>query len=260
VTRGWFAALIFALQILALELAASSAHAQPGATEKETARALVQEGRRKRAAGDLDGALEDFARAHSIMGVPTTAFELGKTQAEARKLVEARDTLVSVMRIPVEGREPTPFRQARDDAKKLANELAARIPSLRIVLTGKDAEGATVSLDGHALSPASVGAPLKLNPGRHEVVAKKGALEKRDSVDIDEGESVELEMKLEAPAARPTGTTPAPAPETSVNPAVWVGLGVAAQARSPCSATPTWRRNVPRRAVRPKRTTTSTKG
>jgi len=185
----------------------------------------VQAGREKRDKGDLDGALEDFSRAHAIMGVPTTAVELAKTQASAGKLVEARDTALSVARIPVEGREPAPFRKARDDAKKLAQDLAQRIPSIRIAVTGSAAEGAKVTLDDREV--VALGAPLKVNPGAHEVVARQGDIEKRASVELAEGKTEEVTLELEAPPPEKKQRPAAREPETSIHPVVWVGFAVA---------------------------------
>src|SRR5947207_9657736 len=59
--------------VLALSLAvASPALAAPSAADRETARALVVEGKQRRDKGDLPGALESFKAADAIMRVPTT--------------------------------------------------------------------------------------------------------------------------------------------------------------------------------------------
>ncbi len=131
--------------------------AQPSAAEKATARGLVKEGRVKLRRGELDEALADFQAAHDIMHVPTTGFELGKAQAKAGMLVEALDTLLAVDRKSARPGEPRAFRQARRQAKKLVAELSPRVPSVWVKLTGQAAEGATVAVDGHELSPQVVG-------------------------------------------------------------------------------------------------------
>ena len=49
------------------------AHADPSAADKETARALMNEGRTDRDKGDLKAAVKAFAAADALMHVPTTA-------------------------------------------------------------------------------------------------------------------------------------------------------------------------------------------
>ena len=64
---------------------------------------------------------------------------------ELGRLVEARDTLRRVLRIPVESNEPKVFREARAQATALDDEVAVRIPTVRVVLTGAD-PGARVAV------------------------------------------------------------------------------------------------------------------
>src|SRR5688500_11391499 len=65
---------------LSLLLATSTGHTQPSAAQKETARGLMAEARDLRERGDLQGALTRFSAADSLMGVPTTGFEMAVTQ------------------------------------------------------------------------------------------------------------------------------------------------------------------------------------
>src|SRR5690242_13508597 len=100
--------------IAALILAtAAPAFAEPTAAEKETARNLMQEGRDLRDKKDLKGALQRFQAADQLMGVPTTGYEVASTQVALGLLVEARETLNRVSRLPAQAKEPAPFREAR---------------------------------------------------------------------------------------------------------------------------------------------------
>lgn len=208
---------------------AGSALAAPTAAEKETARKLVKSGRAKKKDGDLKGALEDFRAAHAIMGVPTTGLELGKAQLEANRLVEARDTLLSVARTPAVPGEPRPFVQAREAAKKLAQDVEPRIPQLRLEFTHVP-PGAKldVSVDGTEVAAPALSAPLSLNPGRHVVVVSLDGKEKRSDVGLSEGQIRELSLDLSS--LTPTQKARAAPPKTSkagTSPLVYVGFGVA---------------------------------
>src|SRR5262249_27770672 len=55
--------------------------AEPSAVDRESARAYMAEGRQKRDAGDLKAALRAFQAADAVMHVPTTGFEVAKTEA-----------------------------------------------------------------------------------------------------------------------------------------------------------------------------------
>lgn len=175
------------------------AAAAPTPAEKETARTLVHSGRKKMKAGDTQSALDDFSTAHAIMNVPTTGREVGKAQLELGLLLEARDTFLSVVRMPLERREPTAFRAARKECKKLAEAIAPRIPSVRISVEGDASKGASVFIDGSRVPEKSIGVAFKVNPGKHEVVARNGELEQTVTIEIAEKETEEVELRLEHP-------------------------------------------------------------
>src|SRR5215471_2911491 len=100
-----------AASLLAISIAwTARAGAEPSATEKETARALMTEGRDLRDHNDLKTALKRFQTADSIMHVPTTALEVARTEASLGQLVEARETLSRIGRMPEDPSDPPPFR------------------------------------------------------------------------------------------------------------------------------------------------------
>lgn len=194
--------------------------AEPNATEKETARQLLVSGRGKRDSGDTKGALEDFKRAHAIMKVPTTGLELGRAQVALGQLVEARDTLLEVVRMEAPPTNTT-FVKARDDAKKLADEISPKIPTLKIELRGiQPKDGTEVTLDGSPILPESIS--MKVNPGRHEVVAKRGAQVARGEATVGESQEQSIAVDL-AKGAGPNGSGSI----GDLHPLVWVGFGTA---------------------------------
>ena len=234
-----------------------SAEAAPSAADRETARSLLKSGDAKYAAADYVGALEDYLAADSLMGVPTTRVSVGKAQAAMGQLVEARDTLLGVKRIPAAKNEGTAYIDARDEADLLAEEIGARIPALTLVLSGLP-KGTTVSVsvDREPLTAEQLGVPRKLNPGEHHITAtapgfapidQRITLAERAHRDLELsfaplGGAAEPEPKplpspsgahaLVAPAASsaPTGAM-AGADESagsSVAAAVWVGVGIGA--------------------------------
>lgn len=117
--------------VLVLALPGLASAATPNAADRETARTYMTEGRKQRDENDLKAALRAFEAADAIMHVPTTGLEVAKTEAMLGQLVEGRDVALRVARSSPEPGEPAPFAEARAAARKLADELEGRIPSIR---------------------------------------------------------------------------------------------------------------------------------
>src|ERR1700712_2316495 len=77
-----------------------AARAAPSAAERDTARALMDDGDRLLANAKLPEALERYRAAHAIMHVPTTGVDLARVQARLGLLVEARATAMEVGNLP----------------------------------------------------------------------------------------------------------------------------------------------------------------
>ena len=207
--------LLAAPLLLATLAFGTVASADPSAADKETARGLMSTGRADRTKGDLQGALKAFAGADAIMRVPTTGFEVAKSQEALGLLVEARDTALQVARLPVMPKEPAPFKAARDAAAALGDELLARIPSLTITLKNvPDGTTAAVTIDDAAVPSETLGEPRKLDPGHHVVTAKAGSAQAKQEIDLAERDTKSVTLELpaqDAAAASEAATSDEPA-------------------------------------------------
>jgi len=227
-TRGAFSAVA-----LASILSTSAAWAGPTASDRETARMYMAEGRAKRDANDLKASLRAFEAADAIMHVPTTSLEVARTQAMLGLLVEARDRALQVARSSPRPGEPTPFVEARAAAEKLAADLEARIPSIRVTVVHPP-PGLTVSIDGAALPAIAIGLGRKLDPGNHVIVARAAGTSRTIDVQVLERESKEVPIDLgvpeTSPAAEPTnaGVSAPPTSSERARPSrgPWLGLGI----------------------------------
>jgi hypothetical protein len=224
---------------------ASSAHAEPTAADRETARALMDDGDKKFAAKDYSAALKLYQGAHAIMDVPSTGYAVAKTHAALGLLVEARDAALQVTRMPSRPGEPAPFTRARSDAATLANDLATRIGSLLIDVQGPPAgTDLKVDVDGVPLPSAVLNLPRKTNPGKHVVSASApGYAHAVREVTLKEGETAAVTIELQpikAAAAAPAAAAPGnvavptlnvdqPVPSgKSIGLPVYLGFGVGA--------------------------------
>jgi hypothetical protein len=197
------ASKLLVASLLAAALGISAvASAEPSAPDRETARGLMTDGRTARDKGDMKAALKAFIGADAIMHVPTTGLEVAKAQAALGLLVEARETALRVTRIGDKPNDPAPFKQARDAASAMNDDLGARIPSLTVTVKNVP-EGATaeVTIDDAPIPAEGLGQARKLNPGHHVVVAKAGSADAKQEIDLAEKDQKQLTVELPAAAA-----------------------------------------------------------
>jgi hypothetical protein len=214
---SFWSGLAFALCLPVLVPAGAAAQQpphEPTAQELETARSLYKEGKELRAAGNLPGAIEKLQAAHALGNTPVTGIELARAFEAAGKLVEAREVALSIAHIPVASDEREKSAEARVDAAKLADDLRARIPTLRARVSGlAPGESAHLVIDGVGVPDVALAEPLKVDPGKHVLVLHAGsgatARDVNAEVIVVEGRSVEV--LLEVPPA-PSSPQPAPAP------------------------------------------------
>lgn len=201
-----------------------SAWADPSTQEKEKARDLMADGRDKRDKADLAGALASFQQADAIMHVPTTGFEVAKTQQALGQLIEAQATCAAIAKLPVNPSDPPPFAEARQKAEQLGKDLDKQIPKLTIVV--KSAGTPTVTLDNVAV--ASLTDPVRVNPGNHTIYAKAPEGEAKQDIAIGASEAKTVELQVASKAA--TAATPDEGGGlTKKVPLIsWVGFGVGA--------------------------------
>ncbi len=209
----------------ALAQPAASAQKGPSLADKETARALFRLGDDKFHQGDYSGALDAFEAADEIMGVPTTKLERARTLTMLGRLLEAHDVLLRVSRIPVEADESRAFQDARAEAQTMSEDVAARIPSLRVRVQGLS-EGADFDLrvdDAFVPSKASR-FPRRVDPGLHlVVVSATGYATQRQRIDVAERDSAEVVIDMADDRLAVEGDGGLPIPVLSL-----VGFGVGA--------------------------------
>lgn len=229
-----------AATLVACALAVSCPARAQTAADRETARSLMEQGHDLYDKKDFKEALKRFKAANDIMHVPSTALWTAKAQTQLGLLVEARDTIAAMRRMPEKPNDPKPFKDARSEAVRLDDQLASRVAALTIVLKGAPpGDGATMTIDDVQVPATAVGLPRSVDAGHHVVAIKSPTAQGQSEVDIKEGEQKQLEVNLEAiapPAPPPPTTEQAPtqpeepsAPVRSHAPTAltWIGIGLA---------------------------------
>jgi hypothetical protein len=195
--------------VVASTLLAPAAAAEPTPEDKETARHLLEKGNEAFAAEDYAAALDAFRDADAIMGVPTTGLGVARAELALGHLVRARDAFLRVARYPHGADESEPFREAREEALRQADEISVRIPTLTIVTTPAHA---VIAIDGARATQAM----RRLDPGNHVVeVSAPGYAAERRTISLEEGAERTLEIALSArkPAPKPPKRQVAPPPQ-----------------------------------------------
>lgn len=219
--------------ILMVALAISrDALAEPTAADVETARGLYVEGLELRDGGKLEMSLGRFKAAHALAATPITSLELGRAHALLGELVEAREVLLSIERLPVQPGESAKAANARVEARAMAEQLRDRIPGLRIVFSPEPPSPPHVTIDGIVIPAEALANPRKVNPGSHTIVAEANGARATSTVLLIERElrMVTLVLRGSTMPETPRETPPpSTTPSTTTSPTGWfyVGLGAA---------------------------------
>lgn len=232
------------LSMMALLSCARDVFGQGMDADRALARAHMAEGRARRSANDLQGALESFRAADSLLHFPTTGLEVARAEVDLGLLLQARKTLKGFLDIPEPSHDLPQFKKARALSAGLLVEVERTIPTMRITVTGAPAGTAfALTLDGVTIAPAAVAEPQQTNPGHHVVIVTAATGEAKEEVDLGAHESKEIRIALpaghallsavgapmvSAPATElaPSGAIPSPAtkPDRTL---AFVGFGVA---------------------------------
>jgi hypothetical protein len=186
------------------------------AADLAQARDLLNQGIELREKGDASAAVEKLRAAHAVVRTPITGLELGRAYLLLGKLVEARESFLSVGLLAIAPEETKRSAAAREESAKFAAQLRPRIPTLTIKVTGVPVDTIAVTIDGSVIQREAFAAQRFVNPGSHTVVAKStegGHAE--TTVDLREGEAREVELKIVLASNRQTSGAPEPAPRAT---------------------------------------------
>jgi hypothetical protein len=166
---------VLALALLALAWAPSPAHAQgapppadAGTADIDRARSLAKQANRALKAQSYAEALDAATQAEALYHAPFHLAIIGESLAALGRVAEAMTTFERLVSEPLPPTAPEAFRTAQEDGRRRLKELAARVPSLLVVVKGASPSAAKATVDGKPLSLAS-GVATRLDPGAHKV-------------------------------------------------------------------------------------------
>jgi hypothetical protein len=219
--------------LIAAALVSASAWAAPSAKQQKEAASLLKEAQALRKKNDVAAALEKYRAAHEILYAPATGLEVGRAYLELGRLVDAREAFLAIARIDVGPKESAADKKAREEAEKLADELATRIPSITIHVERIPPDSTlVVTIDDDVLAKVALALPRKVDPGKHRVVATVSGTTYTQTYDVvvAEGENKTIDIVLGPPPKVELPPPPPPPPPSisrPTSPLVYIGFATA---------------------------------
>lgn len=180
-------------------LAPLTAYAAPSAKDKANAKAFASDARAAARAGRYTDAAAAFEGAIAVDPSAQLRLELARAYAQIGKLVEAKAALTGAID---DAAKSSRDKKVGDVAKRLLGDVEPRIPSLRILFTGKvgDGEG-SAKIDRKAVD-TDVAVPL--DPGDHVVTGSAEGFEATErTITLAEGAHETVKLKLKKIATGP---------------------------------------------------------
>lgn len=208
-------AAAFSLAFMSNMALSREVRAQPTQAQVDEARAFLKEGRDQLQAGQFARAVPLLEKAHQIMHVPQTGFDLMQAYAGVDKLVEAREIGEEIQSLPVKQNEPAAATEARAKVVEGIGVLDRMIPTILLRVAGPPISLVKACVDERSLTTAQMEKPYRVNVGSHRiVVTAEGYYEKEILLPIESQEAKEYPIDI---TLRPL-VPPSPPPPRPLSP------------------------------------------
>lgn len=220
------AKLLLAVSAVALSLSRPALAQNPAAAE-----ALFEQARAAMAAGDYDIACARLRDSDKLDPAVGTRFNLADCEERRGHVATAWSLFRGVLSELSQDDDRKPI------AVERARALEPRMPYLTLVRRPETPADARVRVDGVDLGEGSLGVPLPMDPGKHELVLSSGGTEQKSNFQMQEGQHLDLALRWNdvAVAPRPVGgnarADEAPQPSVGSGRRQWAyvagGVGIA---------------------------------
>jgi hypothetical protein len=153
-------------------------------------------------AGRSAEAAEKLDRAFALFAVPTLGLWSARARVQIGRWLEAELRYKETLALSSALGDNSAQDQAKKEAGDELAKLSLRIPSFVIELQNASTADTVVSMDGIELRADRINAPLRANPGRHTLVARRGAEQVVSAVELAEGLRRTVSFKLTQPVDR----------------------------------------------------------
>jgi hypothetical protein len=184
---------------------------QADAATRSWTRKLATEAVEELERGDAESASAKLEKAYAAMRVPSLGLWSARALARRGLLVEASERYLETTRLTATEGSAAVHEAARKDAERELDELAPRIPSLRIDVEGALENEVRATLDGAPIASASLGEERPVNPGSHRITGELAGQRQERSITLNESDKkrIVLEFRASRPALAASGGAPA---------------------------------------------------
>jgi tetratricopeptide (TPR) repeat protein len=180
-------------------------------------------------------AVEKLTAAYETVKVPTLALYLARALAQQGQLVEALGYYEDASRLTVARGDLETQRRAQRDAQREREALVPRIPRLRIEVLGVSLAEVQLLIDGRPLGAVAPASLLSINPGWHQLSARRGSEVVVGDVQAQIGHEhtvvLDFARREQPPAPRPQARPVEPTMPQKADwrrPTAWTSLGIGA--------------------------------
>ncbi|HEY2736153.1 MAG TPA: hypothetical protein VGI70_19280, partial [Polyangiales bacterium] len=169
------------------------------------ARALAVEGFKLAQNDQCGEAIDKLERAEKLHPAPMVSARLGECYIKEGRLVEGVERLRSVLREPLPPNPSDALQQTYATSKTLLEATRPKLATLTVSVDAPSGAEPNVTIDGHPIPVALLGAQRPTDPGEHVISASAiGYLSSTKRVSLGPGEeaSAVLPLVIDATAAR----------------------------------------------------------
>ena len=174
-------------------LAIASPARADDASRRADAKAIATRGDSEFYAGRCDRAIPLWRDAEAAYHAPTILLRVARCEAILGRVIAAATLLESIAREPLEADAPPAFFLARDQAKREAPALRARVATLELSVDARGRSPIVIEIDGAAQRG---GPAFEVDPGARSVRVRAGASSWQSTVSLRDGERVALRVSL----------------------------------------------------------------
>ena len=171
-----------------------------------SARELGKQGLLDYDAGRYGDAIIKLAKAFQVVRVPTLALHQARALVKVGKWVAAAELYLEATRIPREKNWQAAQDEAVRDAEKERRELLPRIPRLKLLVEGVDADAVSLFIDAASVPSALVGVEQLVDPGERRLEGRCGEQIATQIVQAKERALAEVTLKFAASVSSSKGT------------------------------------------------------
>lgn len=163
---------------------------------KSDAKAIATRGDGEFYAGRCDRAIPLWREAEAAYHAPTILLRIARCEAILGRISAAAAMLEAIGREALDGDAPPAFFTAREQARREAPLVRARVAAIEIAVDAGERAPVVIEIDGEA--PRARGPVFEVDPGERSIRVRTGASSWQSTMKLRDGERVSMRVSLSA--------------------------------------------------------------